>query len=669
MSYRSIPLIMALVAGATAFGGEVNDYPIVNAELGQVRVTHGFWFDRLETNRTATLASNWAKCAETPRLMNFRNAAERKMGTFGGIPFDDSDVFKVMEGTAYILAEHSDTNYLAKMDALIADIIRAQEPDGYLYTARTLGYDKFHWSEKRQAHSRMMGPTRWSNIGASHELYNVGHFYEAAVAWHRTTGRDDLLQVARKNAALLERTFGPEEFQLKDTPGHEELELALCKLYRETGEKRYLTLAKHFVDQRGRANLEKKPGLVFDTDGKLIQGKERGAPGAYRQDHRPVVLQREAVGHAVRAGYLYSGITDVAVLTGDHSYDVALESIWQDIVARKLHLTGGIGGSPRGEAFAGAYELPNDYKVTYLETCAAIAFSLWNDRLFRRSGEAKYIDVLERTLCNGFLSGISLSGDEYFYPNPLACKGGYMRSKWFSCSCCPVNDIRYVPQVPTMAFATKPGVIYWNLFMAGEAEIGGAKFAVETDYPWNGDVSLKVLSLPANPAFTFKVRIPGWAQGKPVPSDLYEQTEPSSFMEVLVTVNELALNGCPGQDGYLSIGREWKVGDEVKLSIPMPVKRVRAHANVKDDEGRLAVEKGPIVYCAEGCDNAGKAYSATLPADATFETTNVTFGDKSYPALKASNGLVLIPYCLWGNREPGNDLQTWFPTTVATEVK
>jgi len=635
------------------------DYPIRNADFGKVRLTHGFWFDRAETNRTATLKSNWDKCAETPRLANFKNAAERKMGTFGGIPFDDSDVYKVMEGTAYVLAEHPDAGYMAKMDALIADIARAQEPDGYLYTARTLGYDKLNWGKKSGWHCGMMGPTRWSNLVSSHELYNVGHLYEAAVAWHRATGRDDLLTVAEKSAALIGRTFGTAPFQLRDVSGHEEIELALCKLYRETGKKEYLDLARHLIDQRGQAELKKNPGKVFDTDGKLVAGGEMSADGCYTQNHRPFALQREAVGHAVRAAYLYCGATDVAVLAGIKDYDAALDAIWNNIVGSKLHLTGGIGASPRGEAFGKPYELPNDCGVTYLETCAAIGFALWNDRLFRRTGESKYVDLLERTIHNGFVSGISLSGDEYFYPNPLAARAGYKRSKWFGCSCCPVNDVRVVPQVPSMAFAAKGGTVYWNLFMAGEAEIAGAKFAVETDYPWKGEMTLKVLAAPSD-FTTLKVRIPGWAVGRPVPSDLYEQTEPSDFGDVLIEVNGLALNGCPGRDGYVDIGREWKAGDVVKVTLPMPVKRIRANAKVAADKGRLAVEKGPIVYCAEGFDNGGKAYRATLPADATFEETSVRFGDKTFPALKASNGLVLIPYCLWGNREPGNELQTWF---------
>ena len=638
----SQPMLSAFLGAMSVCSVLAADYPIRSAELTKVRVTGGFWFDRIETNRTATLKSVLANCNETPRIANFTNAANRAWGTFGGIPYDDSDVYKVMEGVSYVLALHPDAELRKYGEWFIGQVAGAQEPDGYLYTARTLG---FSYGKKGKVPWRfsMMGPTRWSNISSSHELYNVGHMYEAAVAWHRATGRDDFLKVAEKNAALVGRTFGTGEFQLRDPSGHEEIELARCKLYRETGKRRYLDLARHFIDMRGR----------------------KAGGGEYNQNHLPFVEQREAVGHAVRAAYLYCGAADVAALTGDRDYAAVNDAIWNDVVRGKLHLSGGIGARPDGEAFGSAYELPNDNGKTYLETCAAIGNALWNDRLFRGTGESKYVDVLERVIYNGFLSGISLSGDEYFYPNPLASKGGYRRSKWFGCSCCPVNDVRFVPQIPSFAYATDgKGTLYWNLFMEGSVEIAGAKLVCKTDYPWSGRAMLTFVSCGAAGVRalpkTLKVRIPGWAKGQPVPSDLYAQTEPSSAMEVSVAVNGLAVNGVPGRDGYLTIGREWKAGDTVELNLPMPVKRIRAHEKVEADRGRLAVERGPIVYCAEGCDNGGKAYDAVLPADATFADDTITIGGKTYPALKASNGLKLIPYCLWCNREPGNEMQVWF---------
>ena len=630
--------LLALLGAMFACSVMSADYPIRSAEITKVRVTGGFWFDRIETNRTATLKSNWAKCNETPRIANFTNAANRTAGTFGGVPFDDSDVYKVVEGSAYVLVVHPDPELESFVGWFIGEVAKAQEPDGYLYTARTLGFERMNWGRKGASHVGMMGPTRWSNVRSSHELYNVGHMYEAAVAWHWATGRDDFLKIAEKNAALIGRTFGAGEFQLHDAPGHEEIELALCKLYRETGKRQYLDLAKHFVDMRGR----------------------KAGGGEYNQNHLPFVRQREAVGHAVRATYLYCGAADIAALTGDGGYVATSDALWSDVVMHKLHLTGGIGARPIGESFGCAYELPNDYGKTYLETCAAIGNAFWNDRLFRRTGDAKYVDVLERVIYNGFLSGVSLSGDEYFYPNPLASKGGYKRSKWFGCSCCPVNIVRFIPQIPSFAYATDDkGALYWNLFMEGDAEIAGVKVSCKTDYPWGGKATLKLSTLNSQLS-TLKVRIPGWAKGRPVPSDLYTQTEPSSATEVSAAVNGLAVNGVPGRDGYLTIERAWKTGDTVEVKLPMPVKRIRAHEKVEADRGRLAVERGPIVYCAEGCDNGGKAYDAVLPADATFEDDTIAIGGKTYPALKASNGLKLIPYCIWGNREPGNELQCWF---------
>ena len=640
------------------------DYPIRSAEMTKVRVTRGFWFDRLETNRLVTLKADLAKCNETPRIANFTNAANRAAGTFGGLPFDDSDVYKVMEGAAYIYAQHPDPKLREYVDWFISQVAKAQEADGYLYTARTLAF-YFGKKETGEIDYGWMGPDRFSRLESSHELYNVGHMYEAAVAWYQSTGERNFLDVAVRNADFVYRTFGPEPYKLHDVPGHQEIELALVKLYRVTGETRYLDLAQYFLETRG--NRTPREGLALSVD---------------RQEHLPVLRQDEACGHAVRACYMYSAMCDVAALTGEAKWRNAVDRLWENVVGRKMHLSGGVGEGntchPKfgngWEAFGNDYSLPNE--TAYLETCAAIAHALWQERLFRMTGAAKYVDVLERILCNGFLSGISISGDEFFYPNPLANKTGlghakkkpYVRSKWFGCSCCPVNDVRFIPQVPSFAYATNgEGTLYWNLFMEGEAEIAGVKLSCKTDYPWNGKATLTVGDRQAqgdNGLRMLKVRIPGWAKGRPVPSDLYTQTVPSSVMEVAVLVNGLAVNGVPGKDGYLTIGREWKSGDVVEVNLPMPVKRIRAHEKVEADRGRLAVERGPIVYCAEGCDNDGKAYDAVLPADATFTDDRITIGGKVYPALKASNGLKLIPYCLWGNREPGNEMQVWFKTSA-----
>ena len=652
---KSKVVVLACLVSVPAVVLAASDYPIKSAETTKVRVTGGFWFDRLETNRLVTLKADLAKCNETPRIANFTNAANRAAGTFGGFPFDDSDVYKVIEGAAYIYAQHPDSKLREYVDWLIGEVAKAQEADGYLYTARTLAF-YFGKKETGEIDYGWMGPDRFSRLESSHELYNVGHMYEAAVAWYQATGERNFLDIAVRSADFVYRTFGPEPYKLHDVPGHQEIELALVKLYRVTGETRYLDLVRYFLETRG--NRTPREGLALSVD---------------RQEHLPVLQQDEACGHAVRACYMYSAMCDVAALTGEAKWRNAVDRLWENVVGRKMHLSGGVGEGttchPRfgkaWEAFGNDYSLPNE--TAYLETCAAIAHALWQERLFRMTGEAKYVDVHERILYNGFLSGISLSGDEFFYPNPLANKTGlgyatekpYVRSKWFGCSCCPVNDVRFIPQVPSFAYATDGnGALYWNLFMEGEAEIAGVKLSCKTDYPWSGKAMLKIGGDKGLRAL--KVRIPGWAKGCPVPSDLYVQTEPSRVMEVSVAVNGQAVNGVSGKDGYLTIERTWKDGDMVELDLPMPVKRIRAHEKVEADRGRLAVERGPIVYCAEGCDNDGKAYDAVLSADATFIEEPLRIGDQRFVALRASNGLKLVPYCIWGNREPGNEMQVWF---------
>ena len=500
------------------------DYPVKEADMTNVTITAGFWLPRFETNRVVTVKADFDKSEETGRLANFREAAKRAKGTFKGCPFDDSDVFKIIEGAAYTLATHPDPELEKYLDKLIADIAGAQEPDGYLYTARTLGMEKV----KGFPRTKMMGPERWSNTGASHEFYNMGHMIEAGVAYWQVTGKRQLLDVAIKAADMMDRTFGYGPGQIQRVPGHEEIELALCKLYRATGEVRYLKLAKTLLDFRGG-------------------GK------AYNQNHLPVTQQDQACGHAVRAGYLYTAMADVAALLGDPSYRVASERLWKDVVDTKLHLNGGIGAHRHavvpgfgsvGEAFGAPYDLPNE--SAYLETCAAIANALWNERLFLFSGDGKYMDVIERIIYNGFLSGISMSGDEFFYPNPLASVGGYARSKWFGCSCCPVNVVRFIPQIAQYAYATSGNTAYVNLFVASDAKLnladGTVTLSQETDYPWSGKVKIKVM--PGKTArvqqqgkFTLNVRIPGWCVGRPVPSTLYEQTEPSSLSNFKVKVN------------------------------------------------------------------------------------------------------------------------------------
>ena len=655
-------MIIASAALASAALQAAQDYPIAPAVMTNVTVTGGFWLPRFETNRLVTVKTDFANC-EKARIPNFRNAAAHRWGSFKGIPFDDSDVYKVIEGAAYTLATHPDAALEAYVDGVNEAIAGAQERDGYLYTARTLG---FTYGEKDgKTDFGMMGPTRWTRISHGHELYNVGHLYEAAVAYWEATGKRTLLDVAMKSADLVDRTFGPAPTQLKDAPGHEEIELALCKLYRATGERRYLDLAKFFLEARGREGAA-GDGKVFAQSGELVEGSEMEAKNSYWQNHIPVVRQREAVGHAVRATYLYCGMADVAALTGNADYVTAIDALWENVVGRKLALNGSVGARPHGETFGANWELPNE--GAYNETCASIGNALWNERMFLMHGEAKYIDVLERAVYNGILSGVSLGGDEFFYPNPLASKGGYKRSKWFGCSCCPVNVVRFIPQIVRFAYATRGDAAYVNLFVDSDARLALAgaevRLSQRTEYPWSGAVKLTVDDIKRQTPqlqtsnFKLNVRIPGWCVGRPVPSDLYSQVSPGGLSDFSVKVNGAPFAVRP-QKGYCVIDRAWKAGDTVEIAMNMPVRRVKAHENVKADRGRLAVERGPVVYCAEGADNGGKAFEARLPADAAFADASVAIGGTAFPALKASNGLVLIPYFAWCHRGAG-EMQTWF---------
>ena len=639
---------MAAPAGALlTFVAAAGDYPFVPAEMTNVVVKGGFWLSRFETNRQVTLKTCFDKC-ENARIPNFREAAARKWGTFKGIPFDDSDVYKVIEGAAYILASHPDKELEKYVDGVNAAISGAQERDGYLYTARTLGHRDW-----------LTGTTRWSNCAHGHELYNVGHLYEAAVAYRNATGKSRLLETAIKSADLVDRTFGPGKTQLKDVPGHEEIEIALCKLYRSTGDARYLKLAKHFIDRRGYG-VKAKNGMVFAQNGSLIQADV--APNAYNQNHLPVVEQREAVGHSVRAMYLYCGMADVAALTEAPGYLEALDALWENVVSKKMAINGSVGARRSGEAFGANYELPNE--TAYLETCAGIGHALWNWRMFLLYGDAKYMDVLERAIYNGILSGVSLAGDEFFYPNPLASKGGYKRKKWFGCSCCPVNMVRFIPQVTQFAYATSKNTAYVNLFVESDAklnlECGTVALSQKTEYPWSGTVRIGVTPPRDGAKFSLNVRVPGWCVGRPVPSDLYEHVVPGTPDDFRLKVNGRAVKFAPVK-GYAVLEREWKKGDVIEMTMNMPVRRVKAHASVKADQGRLAVEQGPIVFCAEGVDNGGRAFSAYMPYDATFVSGRIDIGGVAFPTLKSSKGVTLVPYCIWGNRQPGNEMQTWFP--------
>ncbi|MBN1479252.1 glycoside hydrolase family 127 protein [candidate division KSB1 bacterium] len=628
------------------------DYPIQPVPFTYVQLTDSFWSHRLEINREVTIPSALRKCEKTGRIRNFEIAAGQQDGEFQSpYPFDDSDVYKIIEGAAYSLATFPDEKLSAYLDSLIAKIAAAQEDDGYLMTWRTINPNKppTEWSGSAE---------RWSDIGGGHELYNAGHMYEAAVAHYQVTGKRNFLDVAIKNADLIYNTFGPGK--LMQPPGHQEIEIGLVKLYRVTGEKKYLDLAQFFIDQRGNS-----------------AGHE--LYGAYSQDHRPIFEQNEAVGHAVRAGYFYSGVADVAALTGEQAYIDAIDNIWENVVSKKLYITGGIGARRHGEAFGDNYELPN--ANAYNETCAAIANVMWNFRMFLLKGESKYIDVLERTLYNGLLSGISLEGDTYFYPNPLASdgvaafnQGATTRKEWFNCSCCPSNISRFIPSLPGYFYAHRDDTIYVNLYAASHAQVelksGLVQISQETDYPWDGRIKLIVKPEKVT-HFIVKLRLPGWSQHQPVPGDLY------TYIDTESSAIELTINGqlqkTDYHNGFLKMTREWQSGDTIELSLPMRVHKVEAHVAVAEDSGKIALERGPIVYCAEAVDNFGKVTNLALDPGSDFLSDffeyvlNGVVVVRGFAARTDKNSQLqdfrAIPYYAWNHRGVG-EMAVWLPMAL-----
>jgi DUF1680 family protein len=615
-----------------------------------VHIADGFWRPRLGTNRRTTIPYCFDKCEETGRIDNFAKAGGLMAGPHIGHRYNDSDVFKVIEGAAYSLAVQRDPELEAYLDDLIAKIAAAQEDDGYLYTARTIDPDN---------PAPASGDERWSYIAHSHELYNDGHMYEAAVAYFKATGKRSLLDVAIRNADLIAREFGPGK--RSDPPGHEEIEIGLVKLYDVTGDAKYLELAKFFIDQRGRAD-----------DGRELYG-------IYSQDHIPVIEQDEPVGHAVRAMYLYCGMADVAARTGDEAYLAALDRIWENMVSTKLYLTGGIGARQSGEAFGEDYELPN--ASAYNETCAAVGNALWNHRMNLLHRDGRYADVLERVIYNGFLSGVSMSGDRFFYPNPLASGGTYHRSPWFSCSCCPVNVARFVPSIAGYVYAHDEESILVNLYVAGRSEIDldGQRVAIEqeTDYPWNGRVMIRVDPESAE-RFALRLRIPGWATGSPVPSDLYSYADERAD-EYSITVNDEPIADPRIANGYAVISRRWSDGDVVEIKFDMTPRLVRCNDRVEENRRHLAIERGPIVYCLEAVDNGGHVRNLWMPQDTEIVAEHrsdllggVTIikangfalhqDEEDGPVESTPVELTAIPYYAWDHREPG-EMAVWIPAT------
>lgn len=667
---------MALLFVGTAFAQDNianGGYAITQVPFTAVKVDqNSFWGQRIKAAREVTIPLAFSKCESEGRYSNFVKAAnpsdEYDVSKFMGYSFDDTDVYKTIEGASYVLQSYPDQQLEAYIDSVLDIVAAAQEPDGYLYTARTINPKKPHgWA----------GTKRWEKVeDLSHEFYNLGHMVDAACAHYQATGSTKFLNIARRYADCVVREVGDKPGQACVVPGHQIAEMALARLYvllnseeykkankssanqlaDSFSPEKYLEQAKFFLDYRGKTS--------FKTQ--------------YSQSHRPVVRQDEAVGHAVRAGYMYAGMADVAALTGDSAYIKAIDNIWNNIVQKKYYITGGVGATNHGEAFGGNYELPN--LTAYNETCAAIAMVYLNQRMFLMRGDAKYIDCLERTLYNGVISGMAIDGGSFFYPNPLESRGGYERKAWFGCACCPSNLCRFIPSLPGYVYAVKDNNLYVNLFTANTStmNIGGKSVTLETatNYPWDGDISIKVAKTKAK-QFRMMVRIPGWVRNEVVPSDLYSYAD-GKELGYKVSVNGAEVTGAL-ENGYLAIDRKWKKGDEVRIHFDMAPRMVKANHKVAADRGRLAVERGPIVYCAEWPDNRFNIFHFVLNKKPYFNVVEqplliggikqlvvdgrlLSFGDDG--KLQAKDAmLTMIPYYAWAHRGQGN-MQVWIPSEI-----
>lgn len=671
-------LILTLVCAASwtaqAQTPAGNGYPYTQVPFTAVKIAPAsFLGDRIRAAREVTIHLAFSKCESEHRFRNFEMAAytlrhpdheglqtpEWDVSKFMGFSFDDTDVYKTIEGASYVLQTYPDRQLQCYIDSILDLVESAQEADGYLYTARTINPKHPHsWS----------GQKRWTKEeDLSHELYNLGHMVDAACAHYQATGSRKFLDIACRYADCVVREVGPAEGQACVVPGHQIAEMALARLYLVTGEQKYLDEAKFLLEYRGKTGWKR----------------------AYSQSHQPVWEQTEAVGHAVRAGYMYAGMADVAALTGDTAYIRAIDRIYDNIVSKKYYLTGGVGATHRGEAFDADYVLPN--LTAYNETCAAISMVYLFQRMFLLHGDARYIDCLERTLYNGVISGMSVDGGRFFYPNPLSADGVYCfnadntrtRQPWFGCACCPSNLCRFIPSVPGYVYGVRGEELYVNLFLPNTAtvSVGGRPVTLTqtTCYPWEGDISLRIDQSKAR-QWTLKLRIPDWVRGEVVPSDLYRYADGCS-LGYTITVNGQPAEGTLDK-GYFTLTRTWRKGDEVRVHFDMEPRLVVAHEKVADDAGLVAVERGPLVYCAEQADNASPdAAHYTLPAAPTFTVSDYDIhnleGDgrrfrvKSIEATGAPASvagtenpscrdvrLLLIPYYAWNHRGEGK-MDVW----------
>ncbi len=646
---RHVIGLVSLMATGTFSQAQSSLLKMEPVNFSQVTITDNFWKPKIELVATKTLAACiYQTEVATPRIKNFDKVARKKGEKHEGIFYDDSDVFKALEAMAYSLKTHPSKEMEAKCDEWIDKIAAAQQPDGYLNTMYTL-------NEPQNRYTDM----------SMHEDYNCGHMIEAAVAYYNATGKRKLLDVSIRWADHFDSLFGPGKKHW--VTGHQELELALVKLYRVTKDQKYLNLAAWLLSERGHRYAK---GYTW-TD-----WKDTG----YAQDLLPVKEQTQITGHAVRAMYMYTGAADVAALTGDEGYMKAMKTVWEDVVFRNMYITGGIGSAGSNEGFSQDYDLPNEQ--AYCETCASVGMVFWNQRMNALTGESKYIDVLERSLYNGALDGLSLTGDRFFYGNPLASRGQHYRREWFGTACCPANIARLVASLGDYIYAKNDNGIWVNLFVGSETKqlIGKNDVALklQTNYPWDGKVTLNIDPVKKG-KFKVYVRIPGWSKAQPVPGDSYYAN-----FSVIQSLMPIKINGketsYQAENGYMVIDREWKKGDVVEFEFSMNPHLLTSRKEIKQNENRVAIERGPLVYCVEGADNNGKAWNIIMPDNTTFTYADQKVLDESVVALQASVPVVIvnpdgisiktetktitaIPYYAWANRGK-NEMQVWLPTKI-----
>jgi DUF1680 family protein len=641
MKLRLPLLCLSLLTFQPAFAADTAPTKLRPVPFTDVQIHDSFWSPRQEVNRTASIPLNFEMLEKSGNLRNLELAAERAKSGFTGPVFMDSDVYKAIEAASYSLASHPDAALERRIDEIIAKLAAAQLDDGYLnsyYTVKEPG-------------------RRWTNLRDNHELYCAGHLIEAAVAHHRATGKSNFLGIATRLADHIDSVFGPGKRM--GYPGHPELELALVKLWRDTGERRYFELARFFIENRGIKFFATEHHTPLDH-----------YDGTYWQDDVPICDHRNIKGHAVRAAYLLSGATDVASETGNPALLKMIDRVWRNTSYKNMYITGGIGPSASNEGFTRDYDLPN--LTAYQETCASVALAQWNHRLAMLHGDARYADVFERSLYNGVLAGVSLDGRRFFYVNPLESQGHHHRSPWFGCACCPPNAARTLASLGGYAYAASDDALWVNLYIQGSvtATLKDRKVSLEvtTDYPWDGKVVIKPrIEQPSS--FELRLRLPGWCE------------------HPVVSVNGDRISS-PGTDrGYAVLGREWKDGDVVELDLPMPVRQMAANPNVEADQGRLALQRGPLVYCLEACDQSQPLESLYLPRDAELKaerasdmlggvvvvkgiarsSTEQDWTNTLYQPIAPAHEVPItaIPYYAWDNRKPG-PMKVWLPIAPKT---